>query len=317
MNEPGGDPPAAGTAPVGFEIVPASSCSPGEIVVALAEAFGRDDFTDAWFRWKHQRCPFGASQGWVARDDQGIVGVRLFTPWRWATRLGVLDGLRPLDGGVVPRARRRGVFETLVRQEMDLRTEAGAPILLLSTSVPASRAAYLKLGWCPLGEVAHEVRPVAPRPARLAGWEPAPSGPEADPDRSPIRTAWTAEGLSWRFDPAAGHHYHSHQLVNAGGTNGVCYRVVSRRGIRTVVVEHLVGSHRDARRLLSAVAASVRAVAVLDVGGPGSGQVRPRRWRRAVGTSTLTSWNVATAADLAVDDVSSWGLALADLEGVL
>ncbi|MEM9606190.1 MAG: GNAT family N-acetyltransferase [Actinomycetota bacterium] len=299
----------SGSAPLAaYDIVPAADCADAEIVEALAAAFDRDDLTAEWFRWKHRECPFGPSDGWVARDERGVVGVRLFTPWRGCTPEGEGVGLRPLDGGVVPRARRQGIFAALVRTEMERRRASGEPVIVLSTSVPASRAAYVKLGWSAVGDLPHVAAPVVPRPARLADWDPVP---DERSRRSGIGTSWTADALRWRFRPESGYRYESVRLGLSDDAAGLVYRVVARRGLRTLVVEHTAGADAAVGRVIRAAAAKERAVVTLRAGHSGG------RSSRSVGRSALTSWSVAVDAPTEPGRLDGWDLTFADVEGVL
>ena len=300
-----------------YEIVPASACRSEDIVAVLAAVFDRATIGDAWFSWKHHECPFGPSQGWIARDDEGIAGVRLFTPWPWETSAGLIPGIRPMDGGVLPRARKRGIFQALVRKEMELREQAGAPVIALSTSVPASRAAYVRLAWDAVGDLHQFASPIVPRPARLVHWDvtPDPDGDGVHP--TGIHTAWTPQALRWRFDPRSGYEYQPVRLERASAANGLVYRVITIRGLRALAVEYLCGPSAERHRLVQAAAATARAVVVLRLGGPGARRPDTALLARRVGSSMLTSWSVGVRDALGTDRLTSWGLDMADTEGVL
>ncbi|MGI9611739.1 MAG: GNAT family N-acetyltransferase [Acidimicrobiales bacterium] len=302
-----------------YEVVPASTVEPDEIIAVLSSVFDRATIGDEWFRWKHQSCPFGASEGWIARDDEGIAGVRLFTPWPWQAGGASIPGIRPMDGGVLPRARKRGIFQALVRKEMNRREAAGLPLVTLSTSVPASRAAYVKLGWNAVGDVQQFAVLVRPRPAQLVEQDPIPDPVDVqkDLDVTALRTAWTSEALGWRFDSRSGYDYRSVCLARATAPNGLVYRVLTSKGLRMLAIEYLYGPPAERRRLVQAAAASTRAMVALHLAGPGSRHDETARLSRRVGSSMITSWSTGVSDDLRVASLDGWKLDMADTEGVL
>jgi len=66
-----------------------------------------------WFKWKHINNPFGPSFGYVAEENNKIVGVRLFLRWNLQYENSVIRALRPVDTATKPEARGKGVFKKL------------------------------------------------------------------------------------------------------------------------------------------------------------------------------------------------------------
>lgn len=271
-----------------FRIVPAHEVQRDAILELMNEAFERQLSLD-WYRWKHEEGPWGSSRGWVAVRDKTVLGVRLFTPWRM-TGLGAwFEVVRAFDGAVSTEARRQGVFSSLVRVEMDRLAARGQPQLILSTSVPASRAAYSRLGWWGF-EVPHLAAPV--QLVRNIGVSAGPA-----------RTDWSPAAWRWRLDPRSGHDY-----KRDGGRNddapALVYRVERRRRGAILVIIHCAPAPDAASRIRSA-AKQERCRWVMGAGlGP---------WRaRDVGRSLVTGWNTGEAVE-----PDRLHLELADLEGVL
>jgi GNAT superfamily N-acetyltransferase len=270
-----------------FDIVPADEVDARDVVALMNLAFGREQTLD-WYRWKHEEGPWGASRGWVAVKERSLVGVRLFTPWQMVGPARAFDVDRAFDGAVSPQARRQGIFSALVRAETE-GAPNDPPRLVLSTSVPASRAAYSRLGWWGF-EVAHRA---APRPLvhalRTAGTRST--------------TAWTPEAWEWRLDRRSGHDY-STDGVAPGGPELV-YRVDRRRRGGILVLVHAAGTEDVVARVRT-VAKRQRCRWVMAVG-------LSRTRSRDVGRSLVTGWNTGPS----LDHPESWHLELADLEGVL
>lgn len=294
-----------------MRIVPSSEVDDEAIVELLNASFDSRVRDLSWYRWKHRNGAWGPSVGWVAVDDGGsVVGARLFVPWRICHAGRQLTILRAMDGAVHPDARRQGLFSRLVRAQMDRRPDESTPPVLLSTSVPASRDAYRKLGWS-IFEVAHRFSLVAPRAARVDECSIEELGvPPMDPQLA--QTAWTAESLRWRFDERSGHHYRCFVLCDADAPNGIVLRVAHRRGWRIVAVCLTWGSDRDRRALLAAVCRTLRSPVVNSVASRSMSRVSGIDR----GASTVSIWTSA-------DDVrplrssSCWELSFADLEGVM
>jgi hypothetical protein len=141
---------------------------------------------------------------------------------------------------------------------------------LYSTSVPASRDAYLKAGWS-VFMVAGETRLLRPGRRAAAGldWDilgddaivPAPV---VAADRPRAMTAWTADALRWRIDPRSGHDYRAVRLADSDHSHGAIVRRTATRGVGTLVVVHSWGPEADQ---VSVVEAAGRAFSYADLEG--------------------------------------------------
>lgn len=212
------------------------------------------DPNHAFFSWKHDENPFGASPMWLAEEPDGeIIGVRAFLNWRFTTGDGeIITAVRAVDTATLPRAQGRGVFRRLTLGAIpDLRDD-GVDVIF-NTPNDKSRPGYIKMGWNEVGRVPVAVRvrnPLALR--RVIGantsaskWsEPTSFGrpaaeafaDDAEVERllrsttrpSGIATARDAAFLRWRysFGPL---HYRVLDIDGRSGHGAVVFRV-RRRG---------------------------------------------------------------------------------------
>jgi GNAT superfamily N-acetyltransferase len=301
-------------------VEPAASATDDEILDVLGAAFDRS-FSPEWLQWKHREGPWGPSTGWVARDASGLVGVRLFCPWRVAVRDVHLAIGRAFDGAVHPRAQRRGVFSALVRAEMERLQRASDTALLYSTSVPGSREAYRRLGWTVLPEIPYGWRVVIPSPRSSVAVVDIADAAGArldipEPDGMGIRTAWTPAALRWRSDPRSGHQYAYATLRESDEANGLLLRTTTRRGVRIMFVVHRVGRPEVSDRLATSAATRLACRFLVETCGPATQTACPPL-RRA--SSTVSLWASPSYPREAPDPATpaSWRFSLADLEGVM
>lgn len=296
-----------------FEIVPVSEVDPSALADAIGEAFGKTRTLD-WFRWKHIESPWGPSTGWVAVDDDGVLGLRMFTPWRLTVDGSEQTMQRAMDGAVVPRARRRGIFQSLVSCQMDA-DDSRTPQLLFSTAVPASQAAYEKLGWTVLPRVEH--RFVATLPAAVGGFVDAEVADLLPPEPALVGTStrWDTAALLWRTDERSGHLYRAASLSDGDQANGIIWRDEHHGPVRSVVEVLSWGSSRDRGRLRRGACWRSRTPVRLEVVGNGRGLGMRR------GGSTVAIWSANTEAARdrwrTAADGDGWTFAFADVEGVM
>ena len=122
-----------------------------------------DDPSEAFFAWKHDDNPFGASPAWVAEDAQGaLAGVRVFMRWRFVGPDGVRRAVRAVDTATRSDMQGRGIFTRLTTAALPDLADEGCD-LVFNTPNDQSRPGYLKMGWQVVGRV-----PVAMRPRSVA-----------------------------------------------------------------------------------------------------------------------------------------------------
>ena len=127
-------------------------------LMALSLGWRPDEPQQEFFRWKHEENPFGVSPGWVAVDEERVVGFRTFMRWEFVRAGRVLRAVRAVDTATHPDHQGRGIFRTLTLHALDALRDEGVAFVF-NTPNDNSRPGYLKMGWQPVGTL-----PVAMRP---------------------------------------------------------------------------------------------------------------------------------------------------------
>jgi hypothetical protein len=314
---------------------PATPADDAAIIDLLCRTLGwvDDEQHRALFAWKHRANPWGASPGWVAYDEEGLVGSRVFM--RWAFRIGDerITAVRAVDTATHPRAQGRGVFRALTMWGVEELASAGVD-WVFNTPNDQSAPGYLSMGWQAVGKLPIAFRPAlmhlprllfARRPAELwslstaAGDDPrliledTPALEElaasAFAANSDVRTDRTAAYLRWRY--GAGPVVYRAMLSGPTVRDGVVFFRLRRRGPATevVIADVLIpgADPRVASRLCRLAVDSSSADYAL-----GIGLARPRRWIPIPTAGPLLTWRA-----LARDDsppARRWDLSAGDIE---
>ena len=228
-----------------FSVQPLVRADLSEALEALSDAFGRG-FDEQWYDWKHQSGPFGNSWAWVARDDRGLLGLRILLPWRFVGPAGPLDAARPCDTVTVPRARGKGVFRSLTEYALD--QLSGRVDLLFNTPNENSRPGYLKMGFQQWGSVRTRYAFVRHDKSRLVTDIAEPVEPMAFTE-----TSRSDAFFDWRYRRCPVYEYQSFSLQNAEHENGAVVRIRTTRGRRVVVFSELWGDPPSRQTLVRTV----------------------------------------------------------------
>ncbi|OZC03419.1 GNAT family N-acetyltransferase [Rubricoccus marinus] len=275
-------PHAAGTPEAdGLTIRRATPEDEGAIIQLIRESMGPDDAVEwsaEFWRWKHERNPFGTSPVLVAEDAGRLVGLRTFMRWMWTCEGRPVPAVRAVDTATHPDYRGRGIFRRLTVRLRDEMGEEGVA-MVFNTPNDKSRPGYLKMGWEVVGNPTVWVRPVRPlRAARgLLSGDGSPLAPTVRAEAavtaldSPgvasivdaagaggvgrYHTAPTLDYLRWRYGAIPGSDYHV--AVRGDGSGGALLVVKTRlrgriRELRVcdVVANESAESRRNARVLL-------------------------------------------------------------------
>jgi GNAT superfamily N-acetyltransferase len=296
-----------------MELLPVAGLDPVEVLDAINDSFDQPARTLDWYRWKHLEGPWGPSAGWAAVVDGRVLGVRLFVPWRVRRDTGHASILRAMDGAVRPEARRNGLFSRLILLELDrLSADPGDVTAVYSTSVPASREAYRKLGWA-IFDVDHHVQIAKLGRARLeqlslAELPPMPTTQVGER----LRTDWTARSMQWRTDPRSGYEYSSVRLRSASSDNGLIVRQVGAGPRRALVICHAWGDDQELAELVSAAARVYRTPFIRSIKAmPGC------MFHRCRGASTVSLWAPTASGQADLGRPEAWDFSYADLEGTM
>ena len=276
-----------------------STPSDRDAVIGLCRAslgWVEGDPNEAFFSWKHDQNPFGASPTWVAVAPDGeMAGVRVFLRWAFdEPGRGTISAVRAVDTATHPDWQGKGIFTRLTLGALDELGGDGLDVVF-NTPNDQSRPGYLKMGWSEVGRVpvavrlrsALSARRVAGARAAAEKWsEPVDAGLEAPmvlaatdevqrlldslgPARG-IATARSVEYLQWRysFGPL---RYRALPLGDRVGDGLVLFRV-RRRGSATelTVCDVLAPPGTSARRAIGYLLRRSGADYAIRCGGPGS-----------------------------------------------
>ena len=290
-----------------------------EVLAVINDAFEVPRSSE-WFQWKHLDAPWGPSRGVIARDEQGMVGVRLLLPWKFVVDGEPLLAYRAVEASTMGRAQGQGIFSRLNRALMEELSQRDPSSFLFSTPNQLSRNGYRKLGWTWLEPVAHSYRPTPRRRSTsdtefVDGDGALHTYQEPEDGSELLRTAWDEDSLRWRIDIRTGNDYRVLAASNTSGSGGVAYRIIEVARRRAILVVHRWGNEELISLALAEVGRQERVRMLLDVETTGP---RPKLAFRK-GESLLTTWTPREPAGVrgAVHDSARWQTTFADLESVL
>jgi GNAT superfamily N-acetyltransferase len=268
-----------------LEVRRATGADQDQILALAARSLGwaGDERDRAFFEWKHQANPFGASPAWVAGADGEVVGFRTMLRWELVGAERVRRVVRAVDTATDPAHQGKGIFRRLTLLAVEELQAAGVDAVF-NTPNRQSRPGYLKMGWHQLGRPSLSVVPRSPaavvalaRSRAAAGkWgeavdvgDPAPTAFDdaqgldlvalcaALPPPSGMATPRTPEYLRWRY----GLEPLGYRVIEVRG--GVCvFRVRNRGGHREVSICEWLSPSPDPR----AVRRLVRACGDVGIG---------------------------------------------------
>ncbi len=322
----------------------------GLLRLSLGEgsSFARD--AEFW-RWKHFRNPFGASQLLLAAGEE-VWGLRAFMRWAFRTPSGSVRAVRAVDTATHPGVRRLGIFSRLTQRSLE-QARADGVHLIFNTPNPQSMAGYLKLGWTLVGRPRLMLRPLnlariaevrllrrrdgGRTPAEVTFRETPPPVEEllarpdldlllAEDDRlraGELRTERTPVFLRWRYALPPSLRYAAVAAGEGEGAAAAVFRANVRDGLREIMLTELLAGARAAdtvRVVMRQVAGMVRADYIVAAAAPGS-----PHWRMLRGAGFLPlpkgagpnftvhplNWPAGTPDPAHLD---AWRFSLGDLE---
>lgn len=279
--------------------------------------------TPELFNWKHFDNPFGESLILIAEDGDQIVGLRAFMRWELDTPEGaVIKCLRAVDTATHPDFQGRGIFRDLTLNAVEAARGQGVH-LIFNTPNEKSAPGYLKMGWREVGWIGPLIRPRAGRAispdsdGRTTAQQVLPESVAFVPSflkaRSPkgLRTPRSVDYLKWRF---LGHPTASYGWVGASTDEGAVIRGSVRKGRCEVLISELSGDEKVVRQVRRShraryVAASFTESTQEFRSARNGGLFAPPRVK---GLRLVANRLDEVSVD--VFDLSSWDLALSDLE---
>lgn len=305
--------------------------------------------SSAFFRWKHERSPFGPSPSLVAECNGAVVGLRTFMRWEFGVGDDTVRAVRAVDTATDEAHRGRGIFRMLTLAAVD--DLADKVDMIFNTPNASSLPGYLKMGWENVGDVPIRVRPLRPvtflRGIRSAG-DVTPASQQdrdhcplppvglvfdqldgldglldevmaGDADTGALHTRRTRDYLRWRYADAPGLDYRALPLLSRGALRGLAIGRPRRRGgLRELTLSELLvrpGDTDAARRILGRLRRSGcdHIAAHFSPGSAGAKIARRAGYLRAPMGMTLTT---RVLGDPPVDPRSlrNWRLSVGDLE---
>lgn len=305
--------------------------------------------TEAFWRWKHQKNPFGSSPAMVAEADGRIVSLRVFLRWRWRYHGRAFSAVRPVDTATHPDWRRRGLFEGLTRDLLAVMKAEGVAFVFNTPNANSGRG-YEKLGWCIAGQPTIWARPLKPgriltelarreKPRGLQDTqksiEPASAAALASPDlaaflthttRSTFRLMTDADSayLAWRYRDCPGLAYGAAGTFDRTSGALVVFRRTTRHGLAELRLCDLflandMPSRRKMRELIRSLLTERDADLATARAVPGTTQaaillrcgfVPVQRIGPALAVRPLAE----SADTVPIDRLSTWGTSIGDLE---
>lgn len=257
-----------GRDPAGVDLVSVDQVPVEEILTLVRASLGPGGpagRSAEWWRWKHQRSPFGPSYGLVAMAGGRPVALRVFLRWRFQTGGRKVEAVRAVDTATHPDWRRRGLFRRLTMELAERAADAGAAFVF-NTPNAKSRPGYLSMGWRPVARVPVLTRPLRPlsvvativrRSSVDAAAPPLREGPPGSrpvsdllarpwladfltaavpADEARLHTVATPEYLNWRYAAVPGVAYGALWQVTEGQGAVVVARIRRRRNLIEVAV---------------------------------------------------------------------------------
>ncbi|MGH7443619.1 MAG: GNAT family N-acetyltransferase [Longimicrobiales bacterium] len=245
----------------------------------------------AYWTWKHEANPFGASPVLLAESGGELVGLRVFMRWGWQAAGTSHLAVRAVDTATHPAWQGKGIFSQLTR-ELVARMTADGVHFVFNTPNDQSRPGYLKMGWQAVGRTDLWIRPLRPLriaravAARRLGTGTPVAGPDANdrftrvealcmqpglpallasagaqPAAGRLATQRTPEYLRWRYGAIPGFRYQALFAFEQDGAAALVFRYKHQGSLLELrLAEVMVGGGRGsvalACRLLDRLAAT-------------------------------------------------------------
>lgn len=193
-----------------------------------------------WFIWKHVQNPFGSSPGFVAVENNRVVGVRLFMKWAFRKGSEIFPALRPVDTATHPDARGKGVFKKLT---LDALSELNKDNQYFIFNTPNSNSlpGYLKMGWKPFQQNFYGFyflsNPIGASSIEFHNDFEKFLFRSTNSNATVIATDKTPAFFSWRYNPD------SYRIASIRGDRSafMIYKVLKKGGVSVIVVKDYYG----------------------------------------------------------------------------
>lgn len=223
-------------------------------VLALTKAHLDDEFSEAFFKWKHLENPFGVSFAMGAWESDRLVGLRLFMRWEFiGPNNEIVKAIRPVDTVTHTDYRGKGIFKTLTLQGLELNHNNYD--IIFNTPNQNSLPGYLKMGWqkidLPNTFVYGILNPFNKNKKKIV----------FSFDRYSLfkttnqfwQTNTSESYLKWRYQDA------SFRFATFPDAGFVVYKITITKGFRMIMVYETIGQRDAITSILSAIASKEKA----------------------------------------------------------
>lgn len=306
----------------------------------------------AYWKWKHENCPFGPSIILLAEIDGRLAGVRAFMRWKFDLDGKTLEVAKPVDSVTHPDFQRRGIFSQLTLKACDLAADQGISFLF-NTPNEKSRPGYLKLGWSMKGQLPIHFKVQRPFHAAscLLKWKMRPgqvptpesffrseptsakqllSGSELGEvlanrrcSKDQLETSRTPEFLKWRYGQHPHIQYYAEAVYESGRLVGALfYRTNFRSGIREIMIDDLIVDRSSQGSVVPQLLRQLRKVACADywviqiaANSWMNAELRSMRFRQ-IPRKRIALTTRELHENQTIPEFAAWSLCFGDLEGL-
>lgn len=137
-----------------MQIIKADESDLPEMISLLKSSLGEGLIPKSieYFKWKHEKNPFGKSKILLAKEGEKIIGLRAFMKWQWETASSSISSVRAVDTATDPAFQGKGIFKKLTLQALEESSQENESFVF-NTPNAISIQGYLKMGWFSIGRM--------------------------------------------------------------------------------------------------------------------------------------------------------------------
>lgn len=215
-------------------------------------------YTESFFRWKHERNPFGESFGLLVEDEGYIIGLRMFMFWQFIKNKQKITAIRPVDTVVDERYRGKGLFKKLTLDGIEMCQ--GKFDLIFNTPNQNSLPGYLKMGWhlldnspdIKMGLLNPLLKTTEVQEIDMGSFE---LGTDYMSSSLRWQTNKTGEFLQWRY---VDKKYSAVQCSDSY----MIFSTTKMKGFKTIIIFELLGDSEQFQIMINATAKKVNAILI-------------------------------------------------------
>lgn len=278
-----------------------------EIISVLNECL-EEGIDQRIFDWKHEDNVFGKSLGFIARDEEGIVGCNFFMIYTLMISGKPVKALRSCESAVLPRGRRKGIFSKLISMAHE-KVDNNEYSLIFGTPNENSVNGFLKKGWKEIEPIDYNIKPVFfSRKIDLKfGFDNFIENPQIEDEK--VSVLKNKDYLKWRFSINTKRDYTIAFPKNSTENTYCIYKIRTIRGFRSLVVLEKTGTSEERNALIKGILAYERVFFLVDL-------KQSKNFRNSLPVS-LKENNYRFIYYQPKVELNKWNLSLGDLEDIL